>query len=371
MKNKPERILFEGRHSLLDPLIEGAARNNKVVFFQNKIFISPNLGNARNINISYGTFFIGELFKRFNIETITPTYIKNYKQHVLKFRPSTIIALDFIRLSFWQALRYKKRNSQVKIFLFSEVKKSPVNPLSCVLFSFLLLHLKRNHKQVYKILVWSQQAAQFYNKQMPYTEVVVVPAPVDTTVFKVEENIIQKSQLQLLLNARYAAYKNHGDVFKALKRLKEKGVLVRLSCIGRADAGKEKVVKLAKGLGVSDMVTFLDPVPQKELVGIYHQHDVLVLPSYNEAVGMVVPEAMACGLPTITSDTVGANVYVEEGETGLIFKTGDVQELTEAIQKMTDKKLVAEMGQKAAKRIHDKFTVEKCTERFKQALDIP
>ena len=98
---------------------------------------------------------------------------------------------------------------------------------------------------------------------------------------------------------------------------------------------------------------------------LYQDHDVLVLPSYNEAIGMVVPEAMSSGIPTITSDTVGANVYVLPGKNGLIFETGNVKALKAALQEYVESpSLRYRHGAAAAEHVRDNFTASRIAERF-------
>ena len=73
-------------------------------------------------------------------------------------------------------------------------------------------------------------------------------------------------------------------------------------------------------------VRFIENVPRKRMKGLYSAHDIMVLPSNEEAIGMVVLEAIACGLPVIVSDTVGAKMYVDE-DNGKMFKTFDCDNL--------------------------------------------
>ncbi len=69
---------------------------------------------------------------------------------------------------------------------------------------------------------------------------------------------------------------------------------------------------------------FLGFCNQSELPAIYASADVLVLPASYETWGLVVNEAMCCGLPAVVSDAVGcAADLVDEGRTGAIFPTGD------------------------------------------------
>jgi glycosyltransferase involved in cell wall biosynthesis len=80
-------------------------------------------------------------------------------------------------------------------------------------------------------------------------------------------------------------------------------------------------------------VTFAGFLNQSEIAGAYACADVLVLPSaYAETWGLVVNEAMACGVPAIVSDRVGCGPdLVRPSETGMIFSAGDVGALAEAM----------------------------------------
>jgi glycosyltransferase involved in cell wall biosynthesis len=70
-------------------------------------------------------------------------------------------------------------------------------------------------------------------------------------------------------------------------------------------------------------IVFAGPVGQSELVAELRAADCLVLPSRNDSYGMVVAEALACGLPVLVSDMVGAKELVEPGSNGWIVPAGD------------------------------------------------
>ena len=73
---------------------------------------------------------------------------------------------------------------------------------------------------------------------------------------------------------------------------------------------------------------------QSELPAAYASADVLVLPSDGqETWGLVVNEAMACGIPAIVSDVVGCGPdLIDPGQTGATFPFGDVAALASAIE---------------------------------------
>src|SRR4029079_5485547 len=74
-------------------------------------------------------------------------------------------------------------------------------------------------------------------------------------------------------------------------------------------------------------VTVLGSLSQAELAARLRAADCLVLPSRNESFGMVVPEALAAGLPVVASDRVGADALVERGRKGWVVPAGDARAL--------------------------------------------
>jgi glycosyltransferase involved in cell wall biosynthesis len=101
-------------------------------------------------------------------------------------------------------------------------------------------------------------------------------------------------------------------------------------------------------------VTFAGFLNQRELTLAYSAGDVLILPSgHNETWGLVVNEAMACGLPAIVSDRVGCGPdLVLPGQTGRIFRASSTHALGLAMQAYVDAPSVAlEDGRRAQRRV--------------------
>ncbi len=97
-------------------------------------------------------------------------------------------------------------------------------------------------------------------------------------------------------------------------------------------------------------VFFKGPVPQPRLRTFFSQGSVFVLPSLADGFGLVVPQAMACGLPVIVSDMTGAADLVREGENGFVVPAGDAEALKEKLQFLYDHQdLCGEMGRRAQK----------------------
>jgi len=89
---------------------------------------------------------------------------------------------------------------------------------------------------------------------------------------------------------------------------------------------------LAAGLGISDQVRFLGEVDDEVLRELYAVSALYVLPSDEEGLSMVIQEAMASGLPVISTDCGGPSTIVREGVTGRLTPVGDAGALANTIQ---------------------------------------
>jgi len=96
---------------------------------------------------------------------------------------------------------------------------------------------------------------------------------------------------------------------------------------------RQELEREAQTRDIASHVRFLGFVNQSKLPSVYVASNLLVLPSQNEAWGLVVNEAMACGLPVVVSDRVGARLdLVVPGVTGEIYRVGDVLALATIIR---------------------------------------
>ncbi|MBW2569612.1 MAG: glycosyltransferase family 4 protein [Deltaproteobacteria bacterium] len=101
-----------------------------------------------------------------------------------------------------------------------------------------------------------------------------------------------------------------------------------------------------KALNIEDKILFAGSVRSTE--EYYANSDVLVLPTYYDACSLVVIEAMACGLPSITTTANGAAGIITEGKDGYIIPhPPEAQELTKKMQLLMDYEKRQEMSQEA------------------------
>jgi glycosyltransferase involved in cell wall biosynthesis len=117
-------------------------------------------------------------------------------------------------------------------------------------------------------------------------------------------------------------------LLEAFDRVLQRIPDARLRVVGpRGDAAGLLAGRATAGL--SGRISVSGPVGQRELACELRRADCLVLPSRNDSYGMVVPEALACGVPVLVSSMVGSRVLVELGVNGWIVPAGDAAALAE------------------------------------------
>lgn len=143
------------------------------------------------------------------------------------------------------------------------------------------------------------------------------------------------NEFTLLCVASLTPRKGHAVLFRALARIQDP--CWRLRCAGSADLDPVTAAELStlvETLGLSARIEFLGQLDQAALGREYQRADGFVLPSYHEGYGMALAEALAHGLPII-STTAGAIPDTVPANTGLLVPPGDEAALAEALLQIT------------------------------------
>lgn len=110
-------------------------------------------------------------------------------------------------------------------------------------------------------------------------------------------------------------------------------------------------------LGLSGHVEIRQDVKPEDLADLYRGACLFVLSSDEEGLGLVVLEAMASGLPVVSTRCGGPEMVVVDGETGLLTPVGDAAALTSAMKRLLDAPdLRQHMGQRARRVAEDRFS---------------
>lgn len=151
--------------------------------------------------------------------------------------------------------------------------------------------------------------------------------------------------------------KGHMTLFRAMSRLP---ALVHLLVIGEGPMEQE-LRQAASELAIGERVHFLGF--RSNVTALLKGIDLLSVPSFIEATPYVILEAMAAGIPVVASSVHGIPEQVEDGETGLLVRPGQEEELAAAILRFaSERRLTRRMGAKARERYESLFTLERFTQ---------
>ncbi len=167
----------------------------------------------------------------------------------------------------------------------------------------------------------------------PSHKLVLVPNAIDTEMLDTTVPVTPRYPLPFLLFVgRVDRIKRLPDLVEALARLPETNL--NLLVVGIDAGGRHAAEKRATELGVTSRMHFIGNISLGELVGLYRAAAGLVLPSAKEGLPTCVLEAMYLGCPVIASGAGGTQTVIRSGVNGLLYTSGDICGLVEAIRRL-------------------------------------
>lgn len=169
----------------------------------------------------------------------------------------------------------------------------------------------------------------------------VIPNFVDTDLFKPSDccgfrkHIAPNNEKVLVHTSNFRQVKRVPDTLKIFAKVIEE-VPAKLVLVGDGP-DRSECERLCRQLNLCDNVRFLGK--QDGLVEILNASDIFLIPSQSESFGLAALEAMACGLPVISSSVGGLPELVRHNETGYIAEIGDIDRMAKyAIDLLTNEK---------------------------------
>lgn len=189
--------------------------------------------------------------------------------------------------------------------------------------------------------------------QVPEEKFAVIYNAIDAQRFRpatLEERQQSRTALNLPADAKVFIYVGSGFERKGLKASVTAlaATDAHLLVVGQ-DKQQSRYVNLARQLGCENRVHFVGV--QHNVTPYYHAADALMLPTLYDPFPNVILEAMACGLPVITSFTCGGAEFIVDGEQGYVCDALDVTALTTAANAITVRTLDSRMGDAARERV--------------------
>jgi glycosyltransferase involved in cell wall biosynthesis len=175
---------------------------------------------------------------------------------------------------------------------------------------------------------------------VPDSKIFVVPQSIDVTRFVPGPTVNPSGPLRIVFVGSISLGKGFQYLLKAMSRIGSRHVKLEMVGATGDPWSKRLFARLKRGLNVAHAPG--DPV------GAYQRGELFVLPTLHDGFGLVVAEAMACGLPVITTDACGASEWLREGESGWIVPRGDEDALVNALEgALTSRTRLTDMGRVA------------------------
>ena len=212
-----------------------------------------------------------------------------------------------------------------------------------------------------RVIALSPAWAREFRRRCPKATVEVIPNPV-AVPSAVAEGMKAKTP-SVLFAGKLEARKGFSELLRAMAivlRMIPNATLL-LAGHGEIAAGRS----LARDLGIESSVVFAGWLRGEEKKTAFEEAHVFCLPSYNEGLPMAVLEAMAYGLPVISTPVGGIPEVIRPGINGMLVRPGDVPGIAEAlIELLSDAGLRRRLGQCARATVEKHYSIDAVSEQI-------
>lgn len=183
------------------------------------------------------------------------------------------------------------------------------------------------------------------------------PPGVDASLFTPASARSLESDPYVLCVARFNdPRKKIGLLLESYALLPER-IRARVRMVLAGSSGPDDIFwRRADSLGVRDRVTYVASPKIDELIDLYRKASVFALPSDEEGFGVVVLEAMACGIPVVSTRSGGPDGIITDGHDGFLVALGDANAMAAKLQLLLEAPSTNyEMGQNARKTVDCRY----------------
>jgi len=203
-------------------------------------------------------------------------------------------------------------------------------------------------------------------------EIKVIPNFINQDIYKkiennetkcLKEKLSANGEKILVHTSNFRPLKRVDDAIRAFKIINDK-IPSRLLLIGDGPE-RSKCEYLVKDLGLVDNVKFYGE--QESFTEILSVSDLFLMPSQSESFGLSALEAMACGVPVVSSNAGGLPELNLHGETGYIAEIGDVDKMADyALRLLEDRNIYKIFSENALDRATTLFSAEKIIPEYEK-----
>ena len=205
----------------------------------------------------------------------------------------------------------------------------------------------------------SQATADLVRDDLGFTgEIRIIKNGVDTDKYFPGESDNKRDQIKVLFSGNLNRRKGAHLLFSIAEKLK-----------------KNITIYYTSGLNTNSrlpdhpQLQRLGSINPDEMNAIYQEMDLLLLPSIREGMNLSILEAMACGIPVVTSNCSSMPEQIIDGEGGFLCEPGDVDEFSKKINYLASTPgLIVDMGKFNRSRVETLFSLEQMVEKYTAVL---
>jgi len=192
----------------------------------------------------------------------------------------------------------------------------------------------------------------------------ICPLGVDVANYNPHREDRTGKPFTILCVGRLAPAKGQHILLSACAALRDWGKAFRLVVVG-AGPDEQSLKDAAAAMRMQDLVTFTGALNQDQVRAWYRDCDVFALPSFAEGIPVVLMEAMASGIPCVTTRITGIPELIRDGIDGLLVTPSDSQELADTLAiLMDDEELRSELGAAGRARVAQQYDLQRNVARL-------
>jgi len=269
---------------------------------------------------------------------------------------SVIFVGGFINMFFniphiWHFREFRREDHQIEFFfgqkIFFDFANNYANRIIVISKSMFLKHAEKIYSEKMQV-IYNDISPNYINPKINFD--------------------LEKQNLQLLITGVLCEGKGQLEVLYAFKVLRERGYCITLNIAGNVNCEYYKVLlDYVLEQHLQSDVIFHGSV--KDMNELRKGMDIGIVASKCEALGRVTIEGMLSSLAMIGSDSAGTSELIIDGETGLLYKPNDIDDLISKIEYFyNNRSEIERIGEKSFNYAVDRFTVGNCSESILKVM---
>ncbi len=217
------------------------------------------------------------------------------------------------------------------------------------------------------VIVLSDGWLDFFRKHYPDAQLQRIYNPAGE-LHHLERKERLSPKVQFLFLGYISERKGCYDLINAADELRKQYPNFHVTIGGNGET--QKIIELIREKKLEDTVSFVGWVSGPEKEQLLYNSDVYLLPSKNEGLPVSILEAMANGMPVISTPVGGIPEMIEDGLSGFLIEAGNIAALVEKMKFFIERKeMIESMGKRSQELIHEKFSSEVIQRELQKLYD--